>query len=65
VFARRALDNGQAWIFCFTRQVRAAVARAFSFTVPVIAVLVGCGLLVVGFGADVSSRLAAPEEVPC
>lgn len=65
VFARRAVDQGVAWIFCFTRVAHAAVARALSYTVPVTAVIVGCGVLILGFGADWSSRLLAPEEVPC
>lgn len=64
-FARRALDGGQAWIFCFTRMARAAVARAFAVVVPITAVSVGCGLLLVGVGAFLSSRLSAYEEVPC
>lgn len=64
VFARRTLDP-QAWIFCFTRSVRAAVARATQFAVPVAAVVVGCGVLALGVGADLPGRLAAPEDVPC
>lgn len=64
VFSRRTLDP-QAWIFAFTRKARAAVDRTVRAAVPVAAVMVGCGVLALGIGADLPKRLAAPEDVPC